>query len=144
MSKKFINKEILIRIKHNLISIKHDVMYYLFKYFPVLITTYNHYSMTGKLVNLRNPKTFNEKLEWLKIHYKNKNISLCTDKFEVREYVKRKCNDKILNDLLSIYNNVEDIDWEKLPNAFVIKCTHGSGYNIIISDVTLCITPLHQ
>ena len=77
MSKIFFNKEAFINIKHNIMS-------YLYKYFPVTITKYNHYLMTGKYIDLKEPKTFNEKLEWLKIYYKNKHISLCTDKYDVR------------------------------------------------------------
>lgn len=109
-------------------------MNYLYKYFPVTITKYNHYLMTGKYIDLKEPKTFNEKLEWLKIYYKNKHISLCTDKYDVREYVKRKCNEAILNDLLGVYNNAYELDWNTLPNSFIIKCTHGSGYNIIVKE----------
>lgn len=61
-------------------------------------------------------------------------IKTCIDKYRVREYVKSKGVEEILVNLLGVYDSEEDIDWDKLPNRFAIKCTHGSGYNIIVSD----------
>lgn len=89
-----------------------------------------------KGLNLKNPKTFNEKLMWLKLNrYKeNQLISQCVDKYAVREYIK-KCNcEELLNDLIEVYNSPDEIDFNKLPRQFVLKCNHGAGYNIICKN----------
>jgi len=89
---------------------------------------------TGKKLNLKNPQTFNEKIQWYKIYYKNPLFQKLADKYSVREFVKEKIGEKYLNELLGVYNNVKEIDFNKLPNKFVLKCVHGSGYNIIVKD----------
>lgn len=91
---------------------------------------------TKKWPNLKNPKTFNEKTTWIKINNYNNNmlVSKCSDKYSVREYLKEKGCPEILNKLYGVYDNFEQIDFNKLPNKFVLKCTHGCGYNIICND----------
>ena len=91
---------------------------------------------THKWPNLKNPQTFNEKTTWLKLNDYNGNelVSKCADKYAVREYVKSKGCDEILNELYGVYDDFDEIDFEKLPNQFVIKCTHGCAYNIIVDD----------
>lgn len=90
----------------------------------------------GYTLNLDKPKTFNEKLQWLKLKYwlKNKKAIQCADKYAVREYMKEIGEEELLNDLLYVWDKVEDINWDKLPKSFVIKCNHGCGYNIICND----------
>lgn len=90
----------------------------------------------GYRLNLENPKTYNEKLNWLKLNYRNKLMPICADKFTVRQYVKDKGLDHILNELYWEGFNPEDIPFDKLPNQFVIKVTTGSGKNIICKDKT--------
>ena len=102
--------------------------------FPERTTIISHYLLCKEKINLKNPKTFNEKLEWLKINYKNDNISLCADKYKVRDFVRDKVGSHILNPLIAVYNTVDEINWDILPKKYVIKCTHGAGYNIIITD----------
>ena len=87
-------------------------------------------------LNLKNPVTFNEKLQWLKLYYWPKNIKAiqCADKYAVRDYIKGIGEEALLNDLLYVWNNPDEIEWAKLPNAFVLKCNHGCGYNIICPD----------
>lgn len=82
-------------------------------------------------LNLDCPKTFNEKLQWLKLYWKNPIQIKCADKYAVREFVAEKCGDKILNKLYAVYDSVDEIKWEQLPEWFVIKANHGSGMNII-------------
>src|SRR5699024_147581 len=89
---------------------------------------------TGDKLDLKHPQTYNEKLQWLKLYYKNPKIPQCVDKYQVREYVRNKGLDYILNDLLWEGFNPEDIPFDDLPNKFVIKATHGQGYNIICTD----------
>ncbi|MEI4780256.1 ATP-grasp fold amidoligase family protein [Streptococcus pasteurianus] len=91
-----------------------------------------------KKLNLKNPKTFNEKLQWYKLYYcaDNQLIVDCTDKYHVRDYLVNKGYQNLLTGLLGVWDNTEDIDWESLPNQFVMKCTHGCAYNIICTDKT--------
>lgn len=92
---------------------------------------------TGQDLNLENPKTYNEKLQWMKLYYKNPLLNKCVDKYEVREYVKEKldkCGEEILIPLIGIYNNVNDIDFDKLPNEFIMKLTNGSSFNHICKN----------
>ncbi len=92
--------------------------------------------LLGKKLDLKNPQTFNEKINWLKI-YKYPNIDViakCADKYLVRDYLKKISMDKYLVRLIGVYKNVDEINWEKLPQKFVLKCNHGSGYNIICTN----------
>ena len=84
-----------------------------------------------KKINLDAPKTFSEKLMWLNLYWNDDLKIKCTDKYNVREYVSKNLKSNILNDLYNVYNSVNEIDWSKLPDSFVLKCTHGSGTNII-------------
>lgn len=90
----------------------------------------------NKKLNLKKPKTFNEKIQWMKLYYYpyEEKVIEATDKFTVREYLKNKKLDNILVPLLGVWNNAKDIEWEKLPNKFVLKCSHGCAYNIIVED----------
>lgn len=88
----------------------------------------------GYRLNLKNPKTYNEKIQWIKLYDKNPLMPKCVDKYTVREYVKSKGLENILNDLLWEGFEPEDIPFEELPNKFVIKVTHGSTFNIICTD----------
>lgn len=92
-----------------------------------------------KKVDLKNPKTFNEKIQWLKLHnYPVNNLVVNgADKYKVREYVKNKGLEKILVPMLGDWDTPEEIDWDKLPNKFVLKCNHGCAYNILCSDKSL-------
>lgn len=87
-------------------------------------------------LNLKNPHTFNEKLQWLKLYeWPNNDIAIkCSDKYLVREYIEQKGVGNYLNELYGVWDNANDIDFDKLPNQFVLKCNHGCGYNIICDD----------
>ena len=90
----------------------------------------------GRKLNLKNPKTFNEKIQWLKLYeWPNNPIAIqCGDKYEVRGYIENMGMGDYLNDLIGVWENVDDINWDELPNQFAIKCTHGCAYNIICPD----------
>src|SRR5699024_12511513 len=75
---------------------------------------------TGEELDLNHPKTYNEKLQWLKLYYKDSRIPQCVDKYEVRKYVKDKGIGHILNDLLWEGFNPEDIPFDELPDKFDI------------------------
>lgn len=81
-----------------------------------------------------NAKTYNEKLQWLKLYDSTPLKTKLADKYLVREWIKEKIGEKYLIPLLGVYDRFEDIDFDKLPNRFVMKCNHGSGYNIIVND----------
>lgn len=95
---------------------------------------YRFLSEMGYKLNLKNPKTFNEKLQWLKLHDRNPEYTKMVDKYEVREYIKEKIGEEYLIPLIGVYDKFDDIDFDKLPNQFVIKCNHDSGGLIICKD----------
>lgn len=86
---------------------------------------------TGKRLNLRNPQTFNEKLQWLKINNRNPLFTQMVDKVGVREIIAKTVGEEYLVPILGVWNTVEEIDFDALPNQFVLKCTHDSGDLII-------------
>lgn len=103
---------------------------------PVLANKIMYRVLMNRNMNLKDPQTFNEKINWLKLYDypKNNLVIKCTDKYTVREYIESKGLSSILNDLYGVYNNANEIDWNSLPNKFVLKCNHGCGYNIICED----------
>lgn len=88
----------------------------------------------GRKLNIKNPQSYNEKINWIKLFYDNDLMSKCSDKFLVREYVKNAGCEDTLNELLWSGYNPEEIPFDELPDRFVIKTTHGSGFNIICTD----------
>ena len=87
-----------------------------------------------KFCNLKNPKTYNEKLNWLKLHDKNPIYTRIVDKFEAKEYVKNIIGDQYIIPTLGVWDNFDDIDFDKLPQQFVLKCTHDSEGLVIVKD----------
>lgn len=92
------------------------------------------YKIMKKPLNLDNPITFNEKIQWLKLYDSTPIKTLLSDKYLVRDWVKEKIGEQYLIPILGVYEKFEDINFNKLPNQFVIKCNHGSGYNIFVKD----------
>ena len=90
--------------------------------------------VTGKYLNLDNPRTFNEKIQWLKLYDSTPIKTRLADKYLVRDWIKEKIGEQYLIPLLGVYDKFEEIDFDKLPNQFVMKCNHGSGWNIIVKD----------
>ena len=88
----------------------------------------------GININLDRPITIQDKLEWLNIYDVNPLKWKCADKVKIHEYSKEILGEDICVPLLGVYNNTKEIDWNKLPNQFVIKCNHGSGMNCIVRD----------
>ncbi|MBW6464229.1 MAG: carbonic anhydrase [Firmicutes bacterium] len=89
---------------------------------------------TGRSLILSNPRRYTEKLQWYKLFYRDPLMAKCSDKFDVRDFVEGKGLGEILNTLYGVYENVEDIRFENLPNRFVLKYTNGSGANLFITD----------
>lgn len=88
----------------------------------------------GEKLNLDNPKTMNEKLQWIKLYDRNPDYINLVDKYEVRNVVEEKIGAEYLIPLLGVWDTVDEINWEDLPNKFVLKCTHDSGGVIICKD----------
>lgn len=89
---------------------------------------------TGKHLNLNNPQTFNEKLQWLKIHNRKAEFTRMVDKYEFKDYVEEKLGEGYTIPTIGIYDSVDEIEWDKLPQQFVLKCTHDSGSVVICRD----------
>jgi hypothetical protein len=84
-----------------------------------------------KWPNILKPRTFNEHIIRLKISDDSLKYHIYTDKYEVRDYVSQRIGSEYLNTCYGVYNSFKEIDFSKLPDKFVIKATHGSGYNKI-------------
>lgn len=106
---------------------------------PKLNTYLNYFGHNGRLPNLKEPKTFSEKLLKLKLEDYNRNplVKQCADKIRVREYVEQCGYGHLLNGLIRTFDNPEDLDWEGLPERFVLKLNTGAGYNPICKDKAL-------
>ena len=90
--------------------------------------------MMGKKLDLENPKTFNEKLQWLKLHDRNPEYTKMVDKYEAKEYVANIIGKEYIIPTLGVWDKFDDIDFDALPNEFVLKPTHTSGNVFICKD----------
>lgn len=88
----------------------------------------------GRFPNLKNPKTFNEKIQWLKLHNRKPEFSQMVDKYEVKQLISKKLGEEYLIPTLGVWDRFEDIDFAELPEQFVLKCTHDSGGIVICKD----------
>lgn len=88
----------------------------------------------GKKLDLKNPKTYNEKLQWLKLYDRKPEYTTMVDKYEVRRYIANTIGEEYLIPLIGVWDKFDDIDFDKLPNQFVIKCTHDSGGVVICEN----------
>ena len=88
----------------------------------------------GKPLNLDNPQTFNEKLQWLKLYNRDPKYTNLVDKYEVRNYIANTIGEEYLIPLLGVWDKFDDINFDELPQQFVLKCTHDSGSVIVCKD----------
>ena len=88
----------------------------------------------GYPLNLDNPQTFNEKLQWLKLHDRKPIYSTMVDKYEVKQYVASIIGEEYIIPTLGVWENFNEIDFNSLPDQFVLKCTHDSGGLVIVKD----------
>lgn len=86
----------------------------------------------GKELHLDSPQTFNEKLQWLKLHDRKPEYTMMVDKYAVRKYIADTIGEEYLIPLLGVWDNPDDIDFDALPNQFVLKCNHNSGLGMCI------------
>lgn len=108
--------------------------YFQFKYFYIATIKRDFRKSLGYELNLDNPKTFNEKIQWLKIYYREPMMPIYADKYAVREIIKEKWGEEYLNELYGVYDNASEIDFNELPERFVLKPTHSSGRIIICTN----------
>ena len=88
----------------------------------------------GKKLDLKNPKTFNEKIQWLKLNNHKDEYTIMVDKYEAKKYVANKIGYEHIIPTLGVWNRFDDIDFNELPEQFVLKCTHDSGGLVICKD----------
>jgi hypothetical protein len=93
-----------------------------------------YFLRVGKKLDLHNPKTFNEKIQWLKLYDRNPLYTKLVDKYAVRDYVEKTIGMEYLISLLGVYNNFSNIDFSSLPDQFVLKPNHTSGDVFICKD----------
>lgn len=86
----------------------------------------------GRKLDLKNPKRYSEKLQWYKLYYRNPIMKQCVDKYEVRKYVEQCGLGHILNECYGVYDKPEEINFDRLPNSFIVKDTLGGGGNSVI------------
>ena len=88
----------------------------------------------GRPLNLRAPKTFNEKVQWLKLYDSTPLKTRLADKYLVKEWIKEKIGEKYLVPLLGVWDSFDEIDFNNLPDQFVLKANHGAAMTLIIKD----------
>ncbi len=137
----------------NILNMKLDTFFYFLKHprevhysiimkYPWLIKDdrkYIEYVWKHRMnypLNLDNPRRYNEKLQWMKLYDRRDVYTKMVDKYEAKEYVQDIIGSEYVIPTIAVWNNTEDIEWDKLPNQFVLKCTHDSGGLVICKDKT--------
>ena len=112
------------------------LIYFLSPLFPTLVSRILYRAAFHRRLDLKHPKTLNEKTMWLKlrVYAKDPLVAKCADKLRVRDYVEEKGCGDALNELEAVWENPEQIDWDSLPDAFALKCNFASGFNWICPD----------
>ena len=90
----------------------------------------------NKRLNLQDPKTFNEKLQWLKLYDREDSYTTLVDKYEVKKYVEGRIGKKYVIPALGVWDSFDEIAFEQLPEQFVLKCSHDVGGAVICRDKT--------
>ncbi|MFD2433214.1 ATP-grasp fold amidoligase family protein [Mesonia maritima] len=101
---------------------------------PEIYMKYYYEYYTGRKLDLENPTEFNEKIQWLKVYYHPPILTLLVDKYNVRNYVDEKIGSDYLNELLAVYDNASEVNFDTLPEKFVIKGVHGFHFNLIVKN----------
>lgn len=114
--------------------LRDNTMILLSKISPELAMNLIHKRYTGEWLNLKNPQTFDEKINWLSLNGPVEKMAKCSDKIAVHDYLKEKGLQYLSNEILLVTEDPKTINWEKLPNRFVIKTNNASKTNIIVRD----------
>lgn len=120
-------QEIFNRILNKFAGVFPDAWYLKLKFFIRL----------GYPLNLSNPQSFNEKMQWLKLYDKHSEYTTMVDKIEAKKYVAQIIGDEYIIPTLAVWNSVDEIQFEKLPRRFVLKCSHDSGGIVVCKDKDL-------
>ncbi|MCR4960383.1 MAG: glycosyl transferase [Lachnospiraceae bacterium] len=91
-------------------------------------------SRLGKIPNLENPQTFNEKINWLKLYYHDPRYTILSDKYLVKDYISKTLGEQYIIPTLGVWDSFDEIDFDKLPDSFVLKCNHDSGSIAIVRN----------
>jgi len=128
-------KKIIKALKNPKIAILYFLSFRIFRIIPDSLYLKLKYRLIfGKNLDLKKPKTFNEKLQWLKLHDRNPLYIQLVDKYEVRKYIEKVLGKEYLIPLLGVYDSFDEINFDALPNEFVLKPTHTSGDIFICKD----------
>ena len=107
----------------------------IFKYLPDKVALKIIYkNVFLKKLDLNDPKTFNEKLQWLKLYNRKPEYTKMVDKYEAKKYAAQIIGEEYIIPTYGVYNSFNEIDFDALPEQFVLKCTHGSGDVVIVKD----------
>lgn len=110
-----------------------QLFFYIGKFFPdKLYLSILYYIKTHSIINWKSPKTYTEKLQWLKIYDRKPFYTSLVDKVQVKEYVKNIIGLEYVIPTIAVWNSADEIEFEQLPSAFVLKCNHNSGSGICI------------
>lgn len=134
MKKSRFGKAILFPLKHVYFYLLNKRNYYVGLKNPKKRIDEIHIKICGKSINWDNPIDINEKINWLKINTDTSKWSVLADKYAVREFVEERGLGALLVPLYGHWMDANDIDFDKLPNSFVLKDTHGSSTNIVVRD----------
>lgn len=93
-----------------------------------------YYFRMGKVLHLKHPKTFNEKIQWLKLYGRRPIDTVLADKYAVKEYITNTIGSQYVIPLIGVWNSFDEIDFSQLPDQFVLKCTHDSGGIVVCKD----------
>lgn len=93
-----------------------------------------HKLMTGKKLDLENPRTYSEKCQWMKLYYQRPELTTMVDKYEAKKYVAERIGSEYVVECYGVWDNFDEIDFDSLPNQFVLKSTHNSGGYVICKD----------
>jgi hypothetical protein len=96
-----------------------------------------YYFAFGRELDLKNPQTYNEKLQWMKLYYRRPIMTKMVDKYHAKEYVAEIIGDEYIIPTLGAWEHFDDIDFDTLPSQFVLKTTHDSGNVIVVRDKNL-------
>ena len=115
-------------------SVRKKIMYALTRLPDKTYLRLFYFATTGRMIHFRNPKGFNEKLQWIKIYDRHPEHGKLVDKLAVRDHIKEVWGEEHLFPLLGYWKSFDEIDFEKLPEQFVLKCNHDSGSTKIIRN----------
>ena len=127
------------RLQQQCRTVYADARYMIYKYLPAekreeALKDWWWKAKDGQRMDLENPTTFNEKIQWIKLHGEDPLLTKLADKYEVRSWVAERIGQEYLVPLLGVWDSADDINFTQLPNRFVLKANHGCGWNVIVKD----------